>query len=831
MIQASSRSILICSVSSSRFNSYPPQASTLAKPDTLPRKYCKLVAPVRKIALAMPVSTSSIFLPFNPPNPDSNDSEMLATDVHDHCRANAASTSPTIDLLSPNLSKTSFNTVGSNAKISHDDCEGRPRTPMSSVSPTSSPIPRIFSKTSFATTWMYWKWEISACVLLLAVLGVMIGTILPHENQPLPRWPFKVSINALLSIYTLMFKSAVAFVVTSCVGQLQWAWFASDGRPLFDMVLYDNSGRGPWGSLTMLWTKRLRQPLAGLGAIILVLSLATDPFVQQLIRSFDCKVAVGREGATLPRTNRFDAFSDDIDGIIAAQSLKSLSDIGFSPSAFPVPWDCSTGNCTFPEVYGTLGVCSTCEDLSAELIVNTTDTHDSHQCAYEVIHSLLPHGDGKYSMLPHEDGNYYYDDSDDGFHFYHDSDGMNTTFHVSPGCTGLSSAILAIMGLWKPHEDIASDVHVRILIGKTPLSDEKRLITTGQEITGCGTTRPTDSWACRGYGAASCTLRPCVREYSASIQAGHLTEHLVSQSPDVKWGSTRDDTGNYYYGLMDIHCMSAQEKTFLEDWGYHWNDATRWIPFEGDLNKPSISDFFGANISRLEWSETIGDLVDHRCLHLIDGGFLSNVDLPGPGVITNGFKGALRGEGRIERDYGTVVSEFNGEPQILLKMYNFGSVDFERIQSTFSNVSDSLTTFIRTHGNASYSQPITGQVQHYATCLGIQWPWITLPVTLAVFTIAFLALVMESTGRLKTPIWKASPLPWILGGASNLKGRECDISSDSQESPNGSSSSDLATMEDTSREVIVTISQGAASKVEMIHLRDHNFQSADIAQR
>lgn len=619
-----------------------------------------------------------------------------------------------------------------------------------------------------------------------------------------------------------MFKSAVAFVVTSCVGQLQWAWFTSDGRPLSDMVLYDNSGRGPWGSLIMLWTKRLRQPLAGLGAIIVVLSLAIDPFVQQLIRSFDCNVAVGREGATLPRTNKFDALSDDIDGLIAAQSLKSLSDVGFSPSAFPVPWDCSTGNCTFPEVYGTLGICSTCEDLSSELIVNTIDTNDSHQCAYEVIHSVLPRGDGHYSTLPDEDENYYYAVSDD----------MNTTFHVSPGCTGLYSATLAIMGLWTPDEDSASDVHVRILIGKTPLSDEKRLITTGQEITGCGTTRPTDSWACRGYGAASCTLRPCVREYSASIQAGHLTEHLVSQSPDVKWGST-GDTHNYYYGLMDIKCMSAQEKTFLEDWGYHWNDTARWIPFEGDLNKPKISHQLGADISRLEWSETIGDMVDHRCLHLIDGEFLSNLNgqIQVTGVIVNGFTGALRSVTSMSQEAGSVVLEFNGEPQLLRNMYNFGSVDFERIQSTFSNVSDSLTTFIRTHGNSSYSQPITGQVQHYATCLGIQWPWITLPATLAVLTIAFLALVLESTERLKTPIWKASPLPWILGGASNLKGREGDLSSDSQESPNGSSSSDLATMEDTSREVMVTISQGAASKVKMVHLRDHNFQSADVAQR
>lgn len=107
----------------------------------------------------------------------------------------------------------------------------------------------------------------------------MVATVFPHRDQPIPQWPFKISINAMLAIYTLVFKSAIAYVVTSCVGQLQWSWFSSGSRPLSDAILFDDAGRSPWGLLAILWAHRLRQPLTILAAIIMISGLAIDPFI------------------------------------------------------------------------------------------------------------------------------------------------------------------------------------------------------------------------------------------------------------------------------------------------------------------------------------------------------------------------------------------------------------------------------------------------------------------------------------------------------------------------------------------------------------------------
>ncbi|POS73077.1 hypothetical protein DHEL01_v208520 [Diaporthe helianthi] len=132
----------------------------------------------------------------------------------------------------------------------------------------------------------------------------MFATLYPHHGQPLPQWPFKVSTNSLLSVYALVLKAVIAFILASCIGQLQWTWFA-ETRPLTDMLHFDSATRGADGALGLIWRQRFRQPLTSLGCMILVLSLAVDPFTQQLVRPVDCSVEQREAGAiaTLSRVN------------------------------------------------------------------------------------------------------------------------------------------------------------------------------------------------------------------------------------------------------------------------------------------------------------------------------------------------------------------------------------------------------------------------------------------------------------------------------------------------------------------------------------------------
>lgn len=233
-----------------------------------------------------------------------------------------------------------------------------------------------------------------ACALVLAVPLIMVATMFPHRNQPIPQWPFRISINALLSIYALVFKSAIAYVVTSCVGQLQWSWFSSGSRPLSDVILYDGAARGPWGLLALLWSHRLQQPLSILAAVIMISGIAIDPFVQQIIRPFDCSVPFDRHVATLPRTNRLDTYfnSGDLEQTSGGQTLSSTLIAALYSPGNEAPYACLTGNCTFPDAYSTLGICSVCEDRSADIVVELTRLSESGDCDTQNITSRLAAG-------------------------------------------------------------------------------------------------------------------------------------------------------------------------------------------------------------------------------------------------------------------------------------------------------------------------------------------------------------------------------------------------------------------------------------------------------
>ena len=107
----------------------------------------------------------------------------------------------------------------------------------------------------------------------------IVGVILPYQDQPLPHWPYDVSINTLISILIAIVKAAVLFVVAEGLSQLKWTWFRRE-RPLQDMTRFDVASRGPWGGLRLLLSLRGRDLVASVGAAVTIASIAIDPFAQ-----------------------------------------------------------------------------------------------------------------------------------------------------------------------------------------------------------------------------------------------------------------------------------------------------------------------------------------------------------------------------------------------------------------------------------------------------------------------------------------------------------------------------------------------------------------------
>jgi hypothetical protein len=152
--------------------------------------------------------------------------------------------------------------------------------------------------------------------------------------------------------------------------------------------------------------------------------------------------------------------------------------------------------------------------------------------------------------------------------------------------------------------------------------------------------------------------------------------------------------------------------------------------------------------------------------------------------------------------------EFSGS-SLLQRMYNNSNLDFDLVQSTFGNISDSFTNYMRTNGHPNFSVPTTGNVLHYATCLQIQWPWVAFPASLVVLAIAFLLAIATTTPGQQIPYWKASPLAWIFCGPFsnewNAQGKHSTLSSNA-----------TRWMSDQAQGTAVILTKGTEPRVQLV---------------
>ncbi|KAI0435682.1 hypothetical protein F4803DRAFT_557741 [Xylaria telfairii] len=598
-----------------------------------------------------------------------------------------------------------------------------------------------------AQSWVDWKWELVASFFLPAIPIIIVGTLYPHANQPIPQWPAHISPNSLLSVYSVVFRACLTFIVTSCIGQLQWTWFSSD-RPRYDMVRYTNAASGPWGSLQMIWSQGTQQPLTTLGAIILVLSIAVDPFIQQIFKQTDCATKVTSEKAILPRTNLLDTRGSEFGSVndpFSTHAFPSLESPDYNPEDF-LSWQCLTGNCTFSKIYGTLGFCSSCEDVSAHVTVtNTSERHSGTGC-HEPVSSIW----SPFVSMPCDTGVrvlsslYLGDDIRHNLNWssWIKEEWINMTFDPRP--FGAPTDV-AIFNSWT-----ASTLFGTVILkGATSYPDRVKDLLTGTSTTGCDRPDALDEWYCRGYGAASCILQPCVRFYNATIDGGHFSEHLISQSGPIDWEFFKNIDEYDIWGIVDTECTSQDEIHSLKEQGYTVH--SRWLPYYlSNVIRNGLIDYGTLGFSLLE----------HECLYGIHGGPGS---LFAAGWFVRNMNGTLQAE-ILNNSYTRLAlqDDVDGPPRITQILYNETRMEFDSIERAFVNISDMATAWVRMNGKTNFSNPAIGDVHHHATCLRAHWAWIAFPGTLALLTLALFVMVMAHTTARQVPIWKSSPLAWVI---------------------------------------------------------------------
>ena len=154
-----------------------------------------------------------------------------------------------------------------------------------------------------------WAWEIISAVFGLVCFAVMVAVLASVDGKPIVSWTSSaVSPNAIISTLSTVGKGAVLLSIDEGLSQLKWVAVRGAVIRLNRLEIYDRASRGPLGSLQLLWSFRLKPVLAALGASLVVVAVAVDPFTQLLLQVNVRPVASNNDTALLPTSNAYEYY-------------------------------------------------------------------------------------------------------------------------------------------------------------------------------------------------------------------------------------------------------------------------------------------------------------------------------------------------------------------------------------------------------------------------------------------------------------------------------------------------------------------------------------------
>ncbi|PGG96231.1 hypothetical protein AJ79_09667 [Helicocarpus griseus UAMH5409] len=185
-------------------------------------------------------------------------------------------------------------------------------------------------------------------------------------------WPYAVTLNTVISILVTMMKAALVVPLAEGISQLKWSWFNKPSR-LYDLALLDAASRGPLGAGKVIF-QFAPCHLMSLGCLAIMIATVIGPFAQQVVGIKTGSVSTLENTSSIPICDST-TYNDIVPGrgpglnrvpvSTMAAIYNGIYENQINSSVAP---KCSSGNCTFPK-YQSLGVCSQCADLTADIVV------------------------------------------------------------------------------------------------------------------------------------------------------------------------------------------------------------------------------------------------------------------------------------------------------------------------------------------------------------------------------------------------------------------------------------------------------------------------------
>ncbi|RHZ47233.1 DUF3176 domain-containing protein [Aspergillus thermomutatus] len=221
-------------------------------------------------------------------------------------------------------------------------------------------------------------------IAIVAVLWV-------YDKKPNPNLKYGLTLNTIVSVLGTGCKSSLIFAVAEAIGQLKWVWFRNKRSRLHDMQSFDDASRGPLGSMMILFEHKAFS-LVSLGAAITLLSLAFDPFIQQIVSYPIRETKSVSDQAPAKQARAFVLNGPSGDDINFVNSINA----GIWTNNFDVYPTCPSGNCTWP-AFDSVGWCSQCEDVTSKATLVGCDdfnlTRSDPHLGVTPCNLTLPHGE------------------------------------------------------------------------------------------------------------------------------------------------------------------------------------------------------------------------------------------------------------------------------------------------------------------------------------------------------------------------------------------------------------------------------------------------------
>ena len=565
-----------------------------------------------------------------------------------------------------------------------------------------------------------WWLEVLACALASFAFLSIIITLAVHQGRPLPQWPHHISVNALISVFVVIMKASMLYIIAEGMSQLKWMWYR-EPRLLANLARFENASQGPGAAISFLWSLPNRPAIGSIGAVIVAMAILIDPFVQQLVNYADCDKQSIHSRANVVRANVFGSTDAEnaFDGTLIDTAMRGSMLSGlFEPNVSSiglVPFDCPTGNCTFSDEYFSLGMCSECFQI---------DEYLNKTCSDESPHAY----DGGLALC-----NYTLPTP------------VNLTANIASDNPSANADVFTAVVLFPD-----ADSQMNVSYAGAPVPQIQMIgIKCVQTIEGNVGVCLNGGWK---VTAASCTLNPCIRGYTSNVSIGALAEQTRSIYPLPL--SNPSDQSDVSEG--EVQCFEAVRVDCLPA-GYL--DASHiQVPPNADWIKLACdslpSDLAPECLYSFEyWSyQTTWEYLDN----IMNGnlsGLVGPLNVDGPVALQ-----ALYNYGNFT--FETISERFDALAAAMTSRIRQSSISWQ-FTANSSNSDDGFYSYETNKVN----QPAQGVAYKIETCINVKWAWIIVPAILVLLSLVFfVGLVIQAENHPRVRDWKSNPLPYLAAG-------------------------------------------------------------------